>query len=147
MDILTGIAVIAFIAAVFLFFIHYYYRHIRKNPLEWDGEDTPEPEQKRPLYHYTPQDGKRGEPRTCPVCAAKFELGENVISKIFPPTGKTDRLLHIQGCKFCLSGGRERKCPVCGADVDTKEYLIARIFERPGKSHVHVQGCPHCIGH
>ncbi|MDR2481668.1 MAG: hypothetical protein LBD07_05185 [Spirochaetaceae bacterium] len=90
------------------------------------------------------KEGKRGEPHTCPVCAAKFERGETVRSKIFPPTNRNDRLLHISGCPFCLKGERKRECPVCGAELKIEEYLTARIFQRKEKSHVHILGCNHC---
>ncbi|GMO21516.1 MAG: hypothetical protein Ta2B_00320 [Termitinemataceae bacterium] len=90
-------------------------------------------------------EGKRGEARTCPICAARFEHGETVRSKRFPSTGRFDRLLHISGCPFCSKGERKRVCPVCGAELSATDYLIARIYERPGKSHVHVQGCVHCL--
>ncbi|MDR2521574.1 MAG: hypothetical protein LBC72_03345 [Spirochaetaceae bacterium] len=138
-DVLSGIAVVAFIGALILVFL--YYAFFRRQPASSDGAAPLPPAS----YVYTPQDGTRGEARTCPVCAARFELGENVRSVVFPATGRHDRLLHMLGCKFCLKGGRVRKCPVCDAELTVDEYLIARIFERPGKSHVHVQGCVHCL--
>ncbi|MDR0551308.1 MAG: hypothetical protein LBG72_04740 [Spirochaetaceae bacterium] len=149
MDWLTGIAAGIFLAAL-LTFVLYFQLIYKKRGLDAAGinaekEDGAAGGKNAPFPAYKPRDGKRGEARTCPVCAARFELGENVRSKIFPDTGKHDRLLHILGCKFCLSGGRERRCPVCGGELSVDEYLIARIFERPGKSHVHVQGCVVCL--
>jgi len=89
--------------------------------------------------------GVRGDPRTCPVCAAVFEHGERIKSKIFPQTGRNGRLLHISGCPYCVNGERRRLCPVCGAELSPEEYLSARVFPRAGKkSHVHVLGCKHC---
>ncbi|MDR2344282.1 MAG: hypothetical protein LBD86_07115 [Spirochaetaceae bacterium] len=90
-------------------------------------------------------EGKRGDARTCPLCAARFEQGDNVKSKIFPPSGRDYRLLHISGCGYCMNGERQRLCPVCGAELSTGEYLIARIWQHPVKPEVRVQGCVHCI--
>jgi hypothetical protein len=92
-------------------------------------------------------EGRRGDARTCPICAARFEQGDNVKSKILPPSGRDYRLLHILGCRFCLDpdGGRRRLCPVCGAELSTDEYLAARIWQRLDKPEVRIQGCVHCI--
>jgi hypothetical protein len=78
------------------------------------------------------------------VCAVLFERGETVASKIFPPTAKNERLLHITGCPHCLNGGRRRLCPVCGAELALDEYLSARVYPQRGRPHVHVVGCTHC---
>jgi hypothetical protein len=95
---------------------------------------------------FEPTEGVAGDPRTCPLCAAKFEHGELVRSKAFPTSEseKGWRMLHMEGCRYCLNGKRVRVCPVCGAQVDVTEYLVARLYERPGKSHVHILGCVHC---
>ncbi|MDR3356415.1 MAG: hypothetical protein LBO04_04425 [Spirochaetaceae bacterium] len=90
-------------------------------------------------------EGKRGDARTCPVCAARVGQGDNVKSKIFPPSGRADRLLHISGCRYCLDGERRRLCPVCGAELSAGQYLVARIRDNPVKPEVLVQGCVHCI--
>ena len=85
--------------------------------------------------------------RACPLCAARLSAGERVKSSVFPSSkGKTDRIMHISGCEYCLDGGRLRLCPVCGADLRVEDVLIARIFDKPGRSHVHVLGCSHCRG-
>jgi hypothetical protein len=91
--------------------------------------------------------GRAGEVRTCPLCEAWLGAGERVKSAVFPARGgKTDRIMHISGCVYCLDGSRLRLCPVCGAVLDTEEVLIARIFDKPGRSHVHVLGCSKCRG-
>jgi predicted nucleic acid-binding Zn ribbon protein len=87
-----------------------------------------------------------GAPRTCPVCSARLEPGERVKSAAFPSMGGIDRLMHINGCPYCLAGDRRRSCPVCGAALEMDEILIARMFDKPGRSHVHVLGCSHCRG-
>ncbi|GHV72024.1 hypothetical protein AGMMS49928_26980 [Spirochaetia bacterium] len=91
------------------------------------------------------QHGYAGAAQTCPVCAAKLPSGELVKSTAFPSFNGKDRLMHIQGCLYCLSGERDRICPVCGAILNTDEILISRIFERPFRNpHVHVLGCNRC---
>jgi RNA polymerase subunit RPABC4/transcription elongation factor Spt4 len=87
-----------------------------------------------------------GDPKTCPVCSAKLLGGELVKSSAFPSLTGKDRLMHIQGCVYCLRGERERICPVCGATLDGDEILIARMFDRPGRNHDHVLGCSRCRG-
>jgi hypothetical protein len=87
-----------------------------------------------------------GAPRTCPVCSIRLERGERVKSSAFPSMGGADRLMHINGCPYCLEGSRVRSCPVCGVTLDFQEVLIARIFDKPGRSHVHVLGCTCCRG-
>jgi len=91
-------------------------------------------------------EGIPGAPRVCPVCSAKLASGERVKSSAFPSMGGTDRLMHISGCVYCLSGERRRTCPVCGKNLAPDEYLIARLFDKPGRSHVHVLGCTRCRG-
>jgi hypothetical protein len=91
-------------------------------------------------------EGEAGMPRTCPVCSIRLIHGERVKSSAFPDTGKTDRLMYINGCPYCLNGERRRVCPVCGELLDNNETLIARIFDKPGRSHVHVLGCNKCRG-
>jgi hypothetical protein len=134
MNLLIGISVVTFIAAVVVFILFFWrVRNIIKTS---DDDDKKENE--------LPQ-GQRGQARVCPLCAALFLHGETVHSKRFPKTaGRFERLLHIHGCKFCIGGERLRKCPVCGKVMGVDDYLIAHIYERPGKSHVHVQGCVHC---
>jgi hypothetical protein len=91
-----------------------------------------------------PKEGYPGDPKTCPVCSARLEAGELVKSSTFPSFNGKERLMHIQGCLYCLRGDRARVCPVCGALLKPNEILIARMFERPGRSHVHVLGCSRC---
>jgi hypothetical protein len=91
--------------------------------------------------------GGRAEVRTCPLCNTRLAAGERVKSAVFPsPRGKTDRLMHISGCVYCLDGSHLRICTVCGADLGVEEVLVARIFDKPGRSHVHVLGCSQCRG-
>jgi len=118
----------------------------REKPAARGGGGMPQREREL-VHHYELKGiktGVRGEPRTCPVCAAVFEHGERVKSKVFPQTQKDGRLLHILGCPYCINGERQRACPVCGAELSPEEYLTARIFPRIEKSHVHVLGCNHC---
>ncbi len=91
-------------------------------------------------------EGVPGAPRVCPVCSAKLAAGERVKSSAFPSMGGSDRLMHISGCVYCLSGERRRACPVCGKTLKPDEFLIARLFDKPGRSHVHVLGCTKCRG-
>jgi len=93
-------------------------------------------------------ESKPGEPQTCPVCSAKLQGGELVSSAAFPSlNGGKDRFMHIRGCIYCLTGGRERSCPVCKIMLYENEIIISRLFERPGhRSHVHVIGCSRCKG-
>jgi RNA polymerase subunit RPABC4/transcription elongation factor Spt4 len=92
------------------------------------------------------QESYAGAAQTCPVCAARLREGELVSSAAFPSfnNGK-DRMMHIKGCVYCLSGERDRICPVCGVTLNTDEILVCRLFERPfRRSHVHVIGCSRC---
>ncbi|MDR2510504.1 MAG: hypothetical protein LBC77_07675 [Spirochaetaceae bacterium] len=148
MSLLTAIAVASFIMAlvILLFFrLGGFYRSGGEPPLA-----PPPPRNKRSKRgeisaRFAVTEGIRGEPHTCPVCAAKFEHGETVRSSILPPTARGDRLLHISGCMYCVAGERRRECPVCGAELSVDEYLTARIFQRPEKkTHVHIVGCNHC---
>ncbi len=91
-----------------------------------------------------PQEGRPGDPRTCPVCSAKLTPGQRVRSSAFPSMNGSDRLMHINGCIYCLSGERKRVCPVCGANLSIQDVLVARLFDKPGRSHVHVLGCSRC---
>jgi hypothetical protein len=93
-------------------------------------------------------DGRAGDPQTCPVCAAKLPPGMLVRSVVYPPADGRDRIMHIMGCPFCLEGEKRRRrvCPVCHKPIGEDEYLFARVFERPNKSHVHVLGCFNCRG-
>ena len=90
--------------------------------------------------------GKAGAPKVCLVCKAKLPKGELVKTRAFPSlTGGKDKLMHIQGCVFCLSGKRTRICPVCSARLSTEDKLVARMFDRSfNRHHVHVIGCSHC---
>jgi hypothetical protein len=92
------------------------------------------------------EEGIAGAPQTCPVCSAKLPKGELVKSSAFPSLNGRDRLMHIQGCIYCIEGNRPRRCPVCDVVLKDDEYLISRIFERPGRSHVHIIGCNRCRG-
>ena len=84
--------------------------------------------------------------KTCPVCSSKLSRGELVSSAAFPSAnGGKDRIMHIRGCAYCLSGDCKRVCPVCGAVLEKNEILIARLFERVGRrTHIHVVGCTRC---
>ena len=98
------------------------------------------------------REGTAGDPKTCPVCAAKLYEGQLVNSAAFPAAkGSRDRLMHIRGCTYCISGQRERSCPVCQASLRVEEHLISSLFERSmgasaKRSHVHVVGCSKCRG-
>lgn len=89
--------------------------------------------------------GKLGEGQICPICAARIDYGDTVKSKVFPPSGRSGRLLHISGCKYCLNGERRRVCPVCGAEISPSDYLVGRIWQLPGKPQVQIQGCVNCL--
>ena len=101
----------------------------------------------KPGHKRRHKNGIPGDPQVCPVCSALLNKGELVSSHAFPSlTGGKDRLMHIQGCYYCLRGYSSRRCcPVCGAYLRTDEFLIARMFERPHRrNHVHVLGCSRC---
>lgn len=91
-------------------------------------------------------EGVPGAPQTCPVCSARLEKGELVKSMAFPSFTGRDRLMHLQGCVYCLEGDRARVCPVCGTLLGDDEFLVCRMFDRPRRSHVHVLGCSRCRG-
>lgn len=101
---------------------------------------------KKPIHKkFAPtSEGKPGDPRTCPVCSARLMNGERVRSSAFPTINGSDRLMHIYGCIYCLSGERKRICPVCGRILSTEDVLVARLFDKPQRSHVHVLGCSKC---
>jgi hypothetical protein len=126
---------LTFLAAIFLFLYLSFFSERGANDIDtvssWKSVGIPE--------------GKRGDARTCPICAARFQQGDNVKSKIFPPSGRDYRLLHISGCKYCLGGERKRLCIVCGAELSTDDYLVAHIRQHPVKPDVRVQGCVHCM--
>jgi predicted nucleic acid-binding Zn ribbon protein len=101
------------------------------------------PRERSRLFRAGP--GERGGGQSCPVCSALLREGELVSSSAFPSLNSQDRLMHIRGCVYCLSGERERYCPVCGAELSMEEILVARLFERPyRRPHVHVLGCSRC---
>jgi hypothetical protein len=94
-------------------------------------------------------EGWAGETQSCPVCSARLENIQLVKSVAFPSLNGRDRMMHIQGCVFCLDGDqpRPRTCPVCHSPLEEEEYLFARVFERSSrKPHVHILGCRHCRG-
>ena len=90
--------------------------------------------------------GKPGDPQVCPVCSTVLFKGELVSSLAYPSiSGGRDRIMHIQGCYYCLEGNIPRHCPVCGNPLRQNEFLVARMFERPRRrNHVHVLGCNRC---
>ncbi|MCL2600982.1 MAG: hypothetical protein FWD88_07360 [Treponema sp.] len=93
--------------------------------------------------------GAAGDPKVCLVCRAKLESGELIKTQAFPSlTGGTDKQMHIQGCVYCLGGGRDRICPVCKMHLSTEEKLVARMFDRSfRRHHVHILGCDYCRVH
>jgi uncharacterized protein YbaR (Trm112 family) len=133
-----AIAAVSIVGALVIYLISRFYWDS-----DYDARDSGTVRQRNPFAGQV-RDGVRGEPRVCPICAALFEHGEMVKSKIFPSTGKQDRLMNILGCPYCRNGERIRKCPVCDAELGVDEYLTARVFDRPEKMHVHVLGCNHC---
>jgi len=90
--------------------------------------------------------GSPDDPQSCPICSSKLKKGDLVKTLAFPSiTGGKDRLMHIRGCAYCISGRLERYCPVCGTPLDLDDILVARIFERPNRrAHVHITGCNKC---
>ena len=93
-------------------------------------------------------EGAAGDRKTCLVCAARLDSGQQISTVAFPPVeGSNDRLMHIRGCTYCLAGKRERICPVCKKNLTDEEVIIARLFERKiRRTHVHVVGCSKCRG-
>jgi hypothetical protein len=75
-----------------------------------------------------------------------MDKSEMIKTKVFPSMpGEKDRLMHINGCVYCMGGKRERVCPVCGKTISVKDFLVARMFARPHRrSHIHVLGCTLC---
>ena len=95
--------------------------------------------------------GKRGpaspgDPQTCPICCSRLAKGDLVKTHAYPSvTGGKSRIMHVRGCRFCLSGEYQRRCPVCGASLSDSDFLVARMFDRHRRrAHVHVMGCNHC---
>jgi hypothetical protein len=131
MDILLGIAAAALLAAVFLFLYISFFRRAPASSVQPAAAAIPE--------------GKQGEAQICPICAARIDRGDAVKSKVFPPSGRSGRLLHILGCKYCRKGERRRSCPICGAELSPDDYLVGRIWRLPGKPQVQIQGCVKCI--
>ncbi|MDR0383372.1 MAG: hypothetical protein LBH50_05240 [Spirochaetaceae bacterium] len=129
MNIMIGTAVMAFLAAIFVYLRFSF--STRANARAVQLPVIPE--------------GRRGDARTCPLCAARLENGDTVKSKIFPPSGRSGRLLHILGCKRCLDGERGRLCPLCGTELASEDYLVARIWRLQDETRVQVQGCANCL--
>jgi hypothetical protein len=144
MALLIGIAVASSIASIVILILFRFYSNSVPVPKS-DKRDKSAKRAKQLTERIVVSDGIRGEPRTCPICAARFEHGENVRSKRFPAVeGKEERTLHILGCIYCADGERERLCPVCKATLTVDEWLTAKIFSREDKDHVHIVGCNHC---
>jgi len=83
----------------------------------------------------------------CPVCLFQLESGSMIKATAFPPATPyhKDRLMHINGCVYCMGGKRERVCPVCGNTIGLNDFLVARLFDRQNRNpHVHVLGCTLC---
>jgi endogenous inhibitor of DNA gyrase (YacG/DUF329 family) len=87
-----------------------------------------------------------GERQACPICGTKLKRGELVKTHAFPSvSGSKDRLMHIEGCTYCLNGDLKRNCPICRIPIAKNEILIARVFERTNRhNHVHIVGCIRC---
>ena len=89
------------------------------------------------------------EPKSnCPICNSPLYQGENIISRVYKGTDKTDQACTILGCTHCypkLESGVKRICPVCHKEVAQDQSLTARLFNKAlGKKHVHVVGCSNC---
>ena len=87
-----------------------------------------------------------GDPQVCPICSSLLDKGGLVQTLAYPSlTQGKDRLMHIQGCAYCLSGEYKRRCPVCKQPLAMDDILVARMFDRPRRRpHVHVLGCNRC---
>ena len=87
-----------------------------------------------------------GGSKTCPLCKSKLASGELVQTRAYTSsTGSRDRLMHIQGCLYCIRGDYLRFCPVCKARLGPADKLIARMFDRSDRrTHVHILGCFVC---
>ena len=87
-----------------------------------------------------------GDPQVCPVCCSRLNKGDLVKTHAYPSlTGGKSRIMHVRGCRFCLSGKYKRECPVCGATLSDSDFLVARMFDRHHRRpHVHVMGCNRC---
>ena len=91
----------------------------------------------------------KGEPKSnCPICNSPLYQGENVISRVYKGSDKTDQACTIMGCPHCfpkLEPGVERICPVCHKNIPLNGHLDAHLFFRDtGKRHVHITGCTEC---
>jgi len=87
-----------------------------------------------------------GDPKLCPLCKSKLAAGELVQTKAFASmAGKRERIMHIQGCVYCIRGDYPRFCPVCHVSLSPNDKLVARMFERHDRrNHVHILGCFLC---
>jgi len=87
-----------------------------------------------------------GDPKICPLCKSKLTGGELVQTRAYSSMGGSqERLMHIQGCVYCIRGDYPRFCPVCSASLSPTDKLVARMFDRPNRrSHVHILGCFIC---
>ena len=89
------------------------------------------------------------EPKSnCPICNSPLYQGENIISRVYKGTDKTDQACTILGCPHCypkLESGVKRICPVCHKEIPLNGHLDAHLFLRDtGKRHVHITGCTEC---
>jgi hypothetical protein len=83
----------------------------------------------------------------CPLCSSRLMKGDKLETTAFlSVTGGKDRIMHIKGCVYCLSGNAERFCPVCKEPLGNDDIVVARMFERGQErnSHVHILGCSQC---
>jgi len=87
-----------------------------------------------------------GDPKICPLCTSKLAGGELVQTQAYSSLGGSrERLMHIQGCLYCIRGDYPRFCPVCHTSLSTTDKLVARMFDRSNRrSHVHILGCFVC---
>ncbi len=91
----------------------------------------------------------KGEPKAnCPICNSPLFQGENIISRVYKGTDKTDQACTILGCPHCYpktEPGIQRVCPVCHQNIPLNGHLDAHLFLRDtGKRHVHITGCTEC---
>ena len=84
-------------------------------------------------------------PKVCPLCKSKLADGELAQTRASSATGMRDRLMHIQGCVYCVNGDLERRCPVCAVALGAGDKLVARVFDQPfQRTHLHIMGCFLC---